>query len=1071
MLKTYNIKPFLYCKEIKKARFVVGIACVMLFASNFQVAASEAPETVNEPIELKQTPQKKTISGKIVDQNGQPVVGATIIEQGTTNGVITDNEGNFSFNINDAAKLDVSYIGYKTQEIAVGSRTRLDITLEEDLSIIEQVVVIGYGTQKKGNITGAVSTVSSDVIENRPITNLGAGLQGTVAGLNITSSNGAPGTGSSFNIRGTTNFSGSGPLVLVDGVEMDPNLINPNDVKEVTVLKDAASAAVYGARAAFGVILITTKTGYTNQDPTVSFSANYSINKPTVTVDYMNSLEYTQWMNDANTTTNGSNYFDDITMQHVRDYYNDPRNSSPVFHHPDDAANTYRYCGNTDWYKALNKNTYPIQQYNASIQGGSNNVKYFTSAGFFKQDGISRWADEDFKRFNIMQNISYKVSKHVEMGLKTTISLINQDTGPQNKWGSSSMGSTIPGDSRPLMPVYHPDGNFAGYCGDGYFTNLAAWQSQGGSAKMKKNDALTTGFIKIKPIEGLSVDLDYTYNYYNYSFKNHIRQYWDYDASGPAVIFPHTSPNGVSYSKQHSKYEAFNAYATYEKKFADKHYFKAMAGFNQEVKDLDGVGLSRNNLIVNDIPYLSLATGERGTSDYKQQWRIRGGLFRLDYIYDDRYIFQFAGRYDGSSRFPSNDRYEFFPSGSVGWRLSNEKFWQPIKHVVNEFKVYGNYGQLGNQNVSSYYPYVSTYGTGEVNYLFSGEKPMAVYAPGLVSENLTWETVTQWDVGVQFAMLDNRLTGEFDYFQRKTKDMLTKSRTLPAILGTGEPEANAANLKSYGWDLTLTWKHSLNNGLTYSASFILSDAQAKITKYDNPSKNLNDSYYVGKKMGEIWGFVTEGYFKTDAEAAAWDQSKVVGYKQLAGDLKFANIDGKAGVDYGDNTVSNPGDQKIIGNSTPRYNFGFRGTAEWKNIDFTIFFQGTMKRDIIANRAFYLNHYTSEWAVPQRMNYDYWREDNQNAKFPRARLNGSAVNINSTHFLHNAAYIRLKQLAIGYTIPEHISRKAGISKLRVYFNADNLWEHSKLPKTFDPELATANAYPFIRSYSFGINLTF
>ena len=432
--------------------------------------------------------QSSTIRGKVIDTNGDPVIGANIVEKGTTNGTTTDVEGNFSINAKSGSTLVITFIGYVREEVKANAGRRMEIILQEDSETLEEVVVVGYGTMKKADLTGSVATVGSEVIEDRPLTNLGAGLQGAIANLNISSSNGAPGTGSTFNIRGTTNLSGGGPLVLVDGIEMDPNLINPQDVKDVTVLKDAASASIYGARAAFGVILITTKTGFVSQKPVVSLSANYSINVPTVHANYMNSMEYTQWMNDANTTSNGSNYFDDITMEHVRNYYNDPVNNLPVFHHPDDAASKYRYCGNTDWYEALNKKSYPMQQYNISVQGGSETAKYMTSAGMFQQDGISKWTDEDYKRFNVLQHVNYKVNNWLQVGLRATLSMVKMNTGPQNKDGSNSLGATIPGDSRPLMPVYHPDGHFAGYCGDGYFTNQAAWLSQGGSAEMRNNN-------------------------------------------------------------------------------------------------------------------------------------------------------------------------------------------------------------------------------------------------------------------------------------------------------------------------------------------------------------------------------------------------------------------------------------------------------------------------------------------------------------------------------------------------------------------------------------------------------
>ena len=1021
--------------------------------------------------------QSSTIRGKVIDTNGDPVIGANIVEKGTTNGTTTDVEGNISINAKSGSTLVITFIGYVREEVKANAGRRMEIILQEDSETLEEVVVVGYGTMKKADLTGSVATVGSEVIEDRPLTNLGAGLQGAIANLNISSSNGAPGTGSKFNIRGTTNLSGGEPLILVDGIEMDPNLINPQDVKDVTVLKDAASASIYGARAAFGVILITTKTGFVSQKPVVSLSANYSINVPTVHANYMNSMEYTQWMNDANTTSNGSNYFDDITMEHVRNYYNDPVNNLPVFHHPDDAASKYRYCGNTDWYEALNKKSYPMQQYNISVQGGSETAKYMTSAGMFQQDGISKWTDEDYKRFNVLQHVNYKVNNWLQVGLRATLSMVKMNTGPQNKYGNNSLGATIPGDSRPLMPVYHPDGHFAGYCGDGYFTNQAAWLSQGGSAEMRNNNMYATAFAKLNPFEGLEINFDYTYNYYNYSFKNHVREYIDYDADGnQGSIFPHTSPNQVSYNKRESQYDVFNAYATYKKKINKVHALEGMIGFNQENATYKGVGLSRNNLIANDIPFLNLATGDRSTSDYMNQWAIRGAFFRLFYAYDDKYLVQVNGRYDGSSRFPKDDRFAFFPTFSLGWRLSQEKFWKPIAHIVNDFKIRGSYGALGNQVLlqggnDMYYPYISTYTTGEVGYLFSGEKQMGVYAPGLVSDQLTWETVKQWDLGFNFSMFDSKLTGEFDYYVRTTEDMLTKSKTLPSILGVSEPQMNAADLRTSGWEVALTWKSALQNGLAYSATLSLSDYQAEITKYDNPTKNLSDNYYEGKKLGEIWGFVTDGLFQSDEEASSWNQSKIVGYTQYAGDIKFADLNGDGEVTRGENTVNNSGDLKIIGNETPRYNFGIRGTAEYKGFDFTLFFQGTMKRDIIPSKTFYLSHYTSEWSVPQKMNYDYWREDNRDAFFPRARMNGSAVNENQTRFMLNGAYIRCKQLALGYTIPKYITEKAKISKLRVYFNADNLFEFSGMPDTFDPELATVNAYPFIRSFSFGANLTF
>lgn len=1023
----------------------------------------------------KAVQQGIVIKGEVIDKEGEPLPGVTVLIKGTQKGTVTDFEGKYSIEVPAAGTVLVfSYLGFLTQEQTFRDNKVIDAILEEDTQKLEEVVVVGYGTQKKLNLTGAISSVNSEVLEDRPITNLGSGLQGTIANLNITSSNGSPGQGSTFNVRGITNLSGTGPLVLVDGIQMDPNLLNPQDIKSVTVLKDAASAAIYGARAAYGVVLITTKTGYVTQKPIVSFNMNYSENKPTVHPTYMNSLEYTQWMNDANQTSNGSDYFDEVTMEHVRAYYNDPVNNQSVFHHPDDASSMYRYCGNTDWYKTLNKNTYPMQQYNLNITGGSKDVKYYASLGYFNQKGIARFVDENYNRFNLMQNITYRVNNWLEVGLRTTANVTDNKSGGRNNGNSSSVNSILASDSRPLMPLYHPDGNFSGYSGNGYFTNTAAWQSQGGDSRTRVNDLWATGLIRLKPLEGLIINMDYTYNYYGSVFKNHTREYWDYDAVGPAVIFPHTSPNSAAYFESDDRYSALNLYGEYEKTFAEKHYFKAMAGFNQEQKTYRGFSAKRANLIVNDIPYINIASGERTVSDNESEWALRGAFFRLNYVFDERYLIEVNGRYDGSSRFPKDDRFEFFPSISGGWRISKEKFWDNLHHVVNDLKFRASYGSLGNQAVVSEYPYIATYSTNQIQYLFNGEKQMGVIPPGLVSNQLTWETVSQYDLGLDAALFDSKLTASFDYYQRTTKDMLTKSKTLPAILATDEPQTNAADLRTRGWETSISWTQLLDNDIKYGLTFILADYQAEITKYDNPTKNLGDNsseYYVGKKWGEIWGFETEGLFKTDEEAQAWDQSQIGGYTAKAGDIKLADLDGKPGITRGANTVDDPGDRKIIGNTTPRYSFGFRAYGEWKGFDLNVFFQGVIKRDILPANPFYLDHYGSEWSVPQKMNYDYWRPDNTEAFFPRARFDGSIVREAQTRFLQNGAYCRLKQLTVGYTIPEQITKKAGISKFRVYFSGDNLWEYSKMDKTFDPELATVNAYPFFRSYSFGANLTF
>ena len=1016
--------------------------------------------------------QQKSVSGKVTDSSGSLLPGVSVVIKGTTVGTITDVDGNYKLlNVPANATLQFSFVGMKMQEVGVGEKSIISVQLIDESIGIEEVVAVGYGTQKKVNLTGAISQVDSKVLESRPITNLGQGLQGAVANLNVSSNSGAPGSGVSFNIRGTTSINGGDPLVLVDGVQMNPNLINPQDVKSISVLKDAASAAIYGARAAYGVVLISTKSGIKSDKPVISFSSNYSLNKPTVVPKYMNSIEYTSWMNEGFTNSNGRNYFDDETMQHVMAYYNDPKNNLPVFHHSSDATNFYRYCGNTDWTKELLKDYYPMQQYNASVNGGNEKISYYTSFGYFNQKGISKPGDENYDRYNFMQNLSYKVNNWLNLSVKASVNSFNNKKNPQNKWGSfSSDNMYIAGDSRPLMPVYQPDGHYAGYSGNGYFTNMIAFIKQGGYQQEKVSDIWLTGSMKLTPVKSLTINVDYTYNSYNNVYLIYMKQYWDYDANGPAVLFPHTTPNAVTRSNTNNKYTSFNAYAEYEKKFNNIHYFKAMIGFNQELGINSWFQAQRQKLISNDIPYMNLASGDRYAYDSGSEYAIRGAFARLNYTFNDKYLFEFNGRYDGSSRFPKNDRFEFFPSASLGWRISSESFFESLKHTVNDFKLRASYGNLGNQAVNAYYPYIATYGTSEVDYLLGGEKPMSVTAPGLVSPSLTWEKVTQYNFGLDISLFDSKLQGTFDLYRRDTKDMLTKSKSLPSILGTSEPQSNAADMKTTGFEATFSYNDKLNNGFKYGVTVILADAQSEITRYDNPNGIISD-YYVGKKIGEIWGFVTDGLFQSDQEATQLDQSQISGHKFLAGDIKFKDLDNDKKITRGSQTLSDHGDLKIIGNSTPRYSYGIKLNAEWKGFDLVVFCQGVGKRDVSEGNTFFLAHYGSEWSVPQRINADYWSPQNTNAYFPRPRIgNASEVTQTQTRFLQNAAYIRLKELTMGYTIPKQIVRKIGIENFRVYFSGNNLWEHSKMLDIFDPEVSSTQTYPFTRSFSLGMNIT-
>lgn len=1040
------------------------------FSTGYVQAASHAAA-----VEMHSVQQDNACTGVVVDQNGETVIGASVVVKGTTNGTITGLDGDFSIpNVKKGDVIVVSYVGYMNSEI-IWEGKPLKIALKEDSKTLDEVVVVGYATVKKANLTGAVSAVDDKVLADRPIVNLGQGLQGTIPNLNITTS-GQPGKGSSFNVRGETSINGGSPLVLVDGVQMDPNLINPQDVASVSVLKDAASASIYGARAAYGVILITTKSGRKNMPTQVSFDASVSFNSPTTRPEYMNSMEYAHWMNAANNTTSGRDQLSQEEMEHIEAYFYDPVNNLPVFVAKDPSswqygncqAGKYAYCGNTDWMKEMYKKTYPVQKYNVNINGGSDKATYYTSVGYMDQGSLMRYGDEGFRKFNMVNNINYDINNWMHVSMKTSYIRTELDGLAQDAvHGESWIGN----DTQPLMPVKHPDGNWSG---QGNYTNFAAVLDEMGSRKTTKNDFWNTLALKLTPLKGLTINMDYTFNYYAEHGKVHRKTFNEYGIDGKFLqVFQHSRPSGVSESQANDTYNAFNLFGDYELTLG-KHYFKVMAGYNQETKHTRGFSASRDELISNDLPSMNAATGEKYVGNSDDSWATRSGFFRVNYSFADRYLLEVNGRYDLSSKFPKDDRSVFSPSFSLGWKLSEESwFKQTTNGFFDELKIRASYGSLANQALDNgWYAYLSNYGTGTLGYIMGGKQPQYVLPGGLVSNTVTWEKVTQWDLGLDFVILQNRLKGTFDYYQRKTTDMLGPGRILPNILGMSEPLENAADMVTRGWELALTWNDQLDNGLHYSVGFNLSDTRAEITKYDNPTKSLSSPYYEGQIVGDIWGYESSLFQSADEIASAPDQSKLDGgISKVPGDIRFMDIDGNGVVDYGENTVDKPGDMKIIGNNKARYRYGFNISADWKGFDLGIFFQGVGKRDLMLPYTFKWQ-YGSMWQVPTAVGNDYWREDNAGGWLPVARFNGSqALGQNQTRYLLDASYLRLKSLSFGYTLPVSLTKQWGIQKCRVYFTGENLLTFKHTPEGFDPELDDPYKYPQQKSLALGLNVVF
>jgi TonB-linked SusC/RagA family outer membrane protein len=1053
-------------KQLAKAMLV----CLLTAGGGYQTVYAQQAVSANQT--------SGACTGTVVDSEGEPVVGASVLVVGTTKGASTNIDGHFSFTgVKPGAKVRISSIGFETVEV-IWNGQPLSVVLKDTSSDLDEVVVVGYGVQKKVNLTGAVAAVNGDVIANRPVTNVGQALQGVVGNLIVSPGSGAPGQGASFNVRGVTSISGNsasqgGPLVLVDNVQMDPNLVNPDDIESISVLKDGASAAIYGARAAYGVILITTKKGKAGEKPVINFSATGYWAKSALEFHKVNSLDYINLYDEASINGGGSAEYTGLRRQMIEDFYYGRRND-PTYIDPASTDGKYAYCGNTDWWDALYKTSFN-QNYNVSISGGTDKTTYYASLGLFDQGTNRVGANEDYKRWNAKVAVNTQLTPWLNVGANITNSYISQShpTGSANS-GVTSMGGMFKNDLSPLMPVRHPDGNYAG---QGSYTNPIAMAELGGTSKYKYNDLWLSGVVKITPMKGLMFQADYTWNFYSYNIRNHNTSFMEYgQPGGYALPYVWSSPTGVQYQNANDYYTSFNAFGQYDWSINSKHNFSVMVGYNQERKINNSFWAKRQDMITNELLMLSQGTGQLTANSGGTQWAINSVFGRINYDFMGKYLVEFTGRYDGTSKFPKGDRYGFFPSGSIGWRVSEESFWEPIRSWWNNFKIRASYGRLGNQAVSGNFPYLLTYGLNpEFGYLINGNKVISVTPPGLVSASLTWEKVDQVDVGFDVSFLQNRLVADFDWFSRETKGALTTGTPLPNTLGTSVPQANAANIRTNGWELSVSWNDRINSiGLGYYARLSLSDNWATVTKFDNPNpEDINLGYlYEGKRIGEIWGFESNGLFQSEEEIKNHaDQSYIYGGTWYPGDVKYEDINGDGKIDDGEWTLKDPGDNKVIGNDQPRYMFGITVGAEWKGIDFEMFWQGVGKRDLFGSSVGEFWAFPNKWQTPLATSMDRWTEDNRGAYFPRTYLGNNGRNQQtSTRYLLSAAYGRLKNIVLGYTLPQNITGRIGIQKVRFFVQGENLLTISPLKKYADPETVNKMTYPIQKKYSIGVNIT-
>jgi len=1030
---------------------------------------------------------QKTVTGTIKDDGGLPLPGVSIIIKGTTMGTVTGIDGDFSLsNVSNNAVLVFSFIGMETQEMVVGTQTAINVTMAT-LSIgLEEVVTIGYGTQKKVNLTGSIAMVTAERLENRPISSVGQGMQGVIPNLNITIRNGDPTRSADLNVRGYESINGGSPLVLVDGVPMNMDKLNPNDIQSITVLKDAAAAAIYGSRAAFGVILVETKRGKKGKI-TVTLGTEQSAEVPIALIDpVIDPYDAAVAWNLATVRTNGAPRYDDDYLAGFLAYKENPTLENE-WNVVDGSLRHYAY---TDYKSMSIRDFGPKQKYDMSISGATDLASFYVSLGWLKKDGWmkSDTKNEQYNRYNILMKADFKINDWLSLDEQITFNAEHNDKPHFYNWdvNINTVARVAPHTkvTFPDLPYYLEQGDhddFLPYIGEYWLDdlNFLPYLEDGGRDTETKQDLYLKQGITITPMTGLKFRGDFSYHTYHRE---------RHDVASKIVGVANTSDlnnlyfeNGFSgndwirnYSDYNQSY-VMNAYAEYTLDQFTGHYVKAMVGFNQEWGLNTYIGAQNSTLITPLITDISATTGTQQVYGSRSHVALRGVFYRLNYIFQDKYLIEANGRYDGTSRFPKSDRFGFFPSLSVGWRVSNESFMGTASDWLDNLKIRASYGELGNQLLgSNYYPYISTMGSGMSSYMMNGSGRIPyVSASGLVSPTLTWETVATKNIGVDITTLNQRLDVSFDYYHRDTKDMLMDVE-YPSILGTSAPQSNAADLRTKGWELALNWRDNIGQDWHYSLQIALADNQAEIIDYDNPTGALSE-YYIGQQMGEIWGYVTEGIFQTDAEVAAHADQSPLGAGWQAGDIMYKDLNGDGVINSGSNTLDDPGDRQVIGNSTARYSFGINPDIQYKNWTLNLFAQGLFRDHRPSNGNWQAFFPFNAGHIENFYLTETWSPDNPDAYFAAPHQSTSdKKNIQyQSRYIQNAAYIRLKSLTLNYNLPSELVKKAGMSRAQIYLSGLNLWEYTKIHAPLDPEQLSTNTqeYYFQRTYSVGIKVTF
>lgn len=1052
---------------------------------------------VNSPVPTRQVAAElnpdQIISGQVTSEEGETLIGVNILVKGTSSGTVTDFNGTYRLEVpDDATTLTFSYTGYEPQEVEIAGRSVVDVVLKTSTAMLDEVVVVGYGTQEKEHLTSSVATVDEEDIQNRPVRSLAEMLTASVPNLNISNNGSAPDDNPSLNIRGFTGFSFSGgaqsasPLVLVDGVAQDIRYVNPADVENISVLKDASAAAIYGNRGANGVILITTKSGSKGKKLSINFSADYQVSNPLGIPDQYDSYQRALIAQEFLTNSNGA-LMSETQLELIRQYVDGEIDYKNEIGADGKYIKVSGYHANEDIGAAAFRNDVANQRYNLNVGGGTEKSSYYFSFGRDKRDGIYN-SDVDYAVRNTASvRATTDITDWLTVGVNSRFTL-EETVRPQiwNTGGNGVDGQTDASIFENIFdanhfPITEDNGSY------NEFSLIPSIKGLAGTYDNDVNEVLNKVNIEIRPMKGLKLTGDYALRFNNRLAKRTQFAFFGFDADGtPVDSRRNPTQDAVTKSTQNTTYSVMNLSASYTRQFGD-HEFLALAGYNEEQQRYEELLGFRSDFYTTTIPSLSGAFGDNIIiDDAIRTWANAGAFFRLNYNYRGKYLLEMNSRYDATSRFAPEDRWAFFPAFSAGYNIHRENWW-PFEGVIDRFKITANWGEQGDPARSGLYPYISTLGTGaQTGVLIGGTRPPFASQPSLISQNLTWVRVRSMGFGGEVALLKDRLQAEYQWYQRTSFDQVGPAAKLPEVLGIAPPTTNNSISETRGWEFMLRWRDRMGNlggaPVNYSVRFGMSDYIGYIVDYEDPNEaGLRGVWTPGQMFGEVYGVDVIGIAQNTEDVLTsphWvKHSRANADWFIPGDLLYADTNGDGVIDMGNGGLwYAPGDRRLLGYNYPRYRYNISLQANWKGISLSALFDGVGKQTVFSSRRTLMGAF--RWVDPYLVEeLGYWRTDNTDAFLPRHywTINNQvphAAMVNS-RYAFNLAHLRIKNINVSYQLPTGLVSRVGLSNAAINFSVENVgfvyrkqWNKSVDPLQIENG---GNTYPPSRTFSFGIRV--